>query len=130
MTNIRILIVDDHVKVRTQISNRLSREGDLLIIGQAGSCEEIDALSSEIKPDVVLIDPEMSDCEGLSGLELVRDHFPEANIVVLTAVADTAMQVELRKVGVQNVLSKGIESQYLIQTIREVVTKKAYTNEH
>lgn len=123
MTNIKVLIVDEHIKVRTQISNRLSREGDLLIIGQAGSRAEINALPKEIKPDVVLIDPEMSDCEGLSGLTLICDNYPGINVVVLTAVADTAMQVELRKVGVRRVLSKGVESQFLVQTIREVAAE-------
>jgi DNA-binding NarL/FixJ family response regulator len=125
MAIINVLIVDDHIKVRTQISNRLSREVDLMIIGQVGSKAEIYALPAEFQPDVVLIDPEMNDCEGLAGLELIRDNFPEAHVVVLTAVADTAMQVELRKIGVNRVLSKGVESQRLIQTIREAVVENA-----
>lgn len=120
MTPIRILLADDHPKVRAQIRNRLSHEPGLLIIGDADNSAEAVECALAARPDVVLIDPMMQDGLGLEATRQIAARLPNTAVIVLTAFADTAQCIELRKAGTRHILNKGIESQRLVAILHDL----------
>lgn len=121
MDKIRILLADDHPEILTYLASRLTREADIEIVGEAINSAQAIALALTEKPHIILIDPMMRDGLGMSALRQIATRYPEGELVVLTAVADTAEQMGYRKLGVQRVLIKGIESALLIDELREVL---------
>ena len=119
MASIRILLADDHANVRDQIRNRLSREPDLEIVGEARHSTQAMELAAQTTPDVVLIDPIMRDGRGLVAVAQIAQQLPQVTIIVLTAFADTALQMELKRIGIRCILDKGIQSEQLIETVHQ-----------
>src|SRR5262249_3940209 len=118
MDTIRILLADDHANVRTQIHARLARESGFTIVGEAAHSSEAIDMALKTQPDVVLMDPIMRDGRGLVAVNHIGKSMPHTALVILTAYADTALQVELRRLGARLILDKGIESAKLIELIR------------
>ena len=119
MDKIRLLLADDHRKVRSQILARLRREADLEVVAEAANSMQVIKFAMSKRPEVILIDPHMRDGRGIEAIRRIRAHLPETQVVVLTAIVDTMLRVELGKVGVQQVLTKGIPSVELVRILRE-----------
>jgi len=120
MKSIRILLADDHSSVRAQIRARLGHEPAFEIVGEAENSAQAVECALTLKPQVVLIDPMMRDGLGLDATRQIAARLPQTAIVVLTAFADTAQRIELRKAGTRHILDKGIESQHLLRILREL----------
>ncbi len=120
MGPIRILLADDHRGVRTQMRARLSHEPNFLIVGEAENSAQAVECALTAKPEVVLIDPMMRDGLGLEATRQIAARLPDTAVVVLTAFADTAQRIELRKAGIHHILDKGIESQRLVGILCEL----------
>ncbi len=122
MERIPILIADEHLQVRTQVLERLTREADFRIVGVANDSSSAVRTANETHPRIILIDPIMRDGLGLDAIRRMRAEMPEAVIVVLTAFTDTAQKIELEKMGVRFILNKGIESYKLVQVLHDAAT--------
>ncbi len=117
---IRILLADDHQNVRMQVRARLLREPDFEIVAEAINSSEVLERALLAKPQIVLIDPMMRDGLGVQSVQRLATCIPEVAIVVLIAVADTALQMELRRMGARQILNKGLASAQLVTTLREI----------
>jgi DNA-binding NarL/FixJ family response regulator len=120
MALIHILLADDHPGVRAQIRARLSHEPDFVIIGEAENSTQAVECALAARPHVVLIDPMMRDGLGLDATRQITARLPETAVVALTAFADTAQRIELRKAGTRMILNKGIESHRLVEILHEL----------
>lgn len=119
-STIRILLADDHQNVRSQMRLRLVRERDFQVVAEAANSTQAVERAKALNPHIALIDPMMQDGLGLQTVRWIGDHLPQTAVVVLTAVADTALQIELRKMGVRRILNKGIASPDLISILRDL----------
>lgn len=120
MQNIRILIADDHLNVRTQLAARLSREPGFEVVGQASNGRQAMELALSHRPHLILIDPLMRDQDGLEALGQISRRLPEVTLVVLTAYVDTSLHMELRRLGVAHILMKGLETDQLMRILRQL----------
>jgi DNA-binding NarL/FixJ family response regulator len=120
MARIHILLADDHPGVRAQIRNRLSHEPDFNIVAEAENSAQAVECALSARPHIVLIDPMMRDGLGLDAIRQIAARLPETAVVVLTAFADTAQRIELRKAGTRHILNKGIESYRLVEILHEL----------
>lgn len=127
MSQIRILLADDHAGVRAQIRARLSHEASFVIIGEADNSTLAVECALAAKPHVVLIDPMMRDGLGLEATRQIAARLPKTAVIVLTAFADTAQRIELRKAGTRYILNKGIESQHLVEILKEMGKSESET---
>ena len=117
---IRILIIDQHDVVRERLAVRLEREPGIDVLARIRQ-DEVDLLEeNDISPNIILLDPLDYKSGARENLEKVIDIFPEAAIVILTAVVDTFAEVEYRKLGISSWLTKGIDSNKLIAELREI----------
>ena len=117
MEAIRLILADDHLDVLNSLSARLNREPEITLLGKATNSAQAVALSIKHQPDMVIIDPVMRDGKGIYALQQIKKQCPGSLIVVLTAIADTAMKVELNKLGVALVVNKGTETSELVKTL-------------
>ena len=116
---IRILLSDSHRQVREQLAVRIKREPAFDLVGETESGADTLAAALEQHPDLLLIDPQTGTADEWTVLRETLACLPSLSVVVLMAVADTATQLELRKLGVRAILDKGIESQELIRVLMQ-----------
>lgn len=120
MRPIRVLLVENHPEVSKRVAARLAFEADIEVAGRVGVGDGVVELAGKIDPDVILIDPITDDELGMGTLQEIRSSFPNVQIVVLTAVVDTALKLEFKKMGIENILEKGIDSDTLLNILRNL----------
>ena len=121
-TRIRILLADDHTQVREQLTARLIREADFELVGVAAESLQALQMAQLHQPDLLLIDPMMRDGLGVATLRQLHVSLPKMIMVVLTAVVDTTLNIRLKDMGLEHILSKGIPTSELLGELRSAVS--------
>ncbi len=103
---IRVLIVDDVAETRENIRKLLQFEKDLEVVGAANSGRSGVEQSRELKPDVVLMDINMPDMDGITATELIRQHNPATQIVILSVQGDPNYMRRAMLAGARDFLTK------------------------
>ncbi|HEX8618799.1 MAG TPA: response regulator transcription factor [Thermoanaerobaculia bacterium] len=106
----RILIADDHSLFRDGLRSLLQAEGHE-VIGEARNGKEAVALASELQPDLVLMDLQMPELDGLGATKLIVGATPEMKVVILTASEEESKLFEAIKSGAQGYLLKNLEAE-------------------
>ncbi len=119
---IHILLVDDHRIVRQGLTSMLLTQPDIEVVGEAGNGHEAIALIEHIRPDVVLLDLEMPDLDGLSILKYIHPRFPEIHVVILTAFGSDERIFEAIRAGARGYLLKDADLSEVVHTLRVVAT--------
>ena len=96
---IRILIVDDQRLMREGLRILLELELDLEIAGEAGDGQAALDAYAELKPDVVLMDVRMPGMDGVEATWRLREHWPEARVIILTTFDDDEYVFEGLRAG-------------------------------
>ena len=117
---IKLLLVDDQIMVRRGVRMRLALEPDLEIIGEASSGREALDLCRTLNPDVVVMDIEMPDLDGLSALRILRESMPGCSVIILTMHDDTQNQTRALASGAKAFISKQGGATVLIEAIRKI----------
>ena len=117
MTRIRVLIVEEHDKVRREMAARLGSEADLELVGATAPGEEVVAMVQRARPDVILLGLGMRAERGLETCRKVATLVPEARILVLTSYEDEAEKREAHRAGACRYLLKDLHSRELIRAI-------------
>ncbi len=119
-TAIRILVVDDHPVVRAGVVGLVGDQPDMKIVGQASNGREAIQRFRDLHPDVVLMDLQMPDMNGLDAMIAIRDEAPEARVIVLTTYLGDAQVLRAIKAGARGYLLKSALHKELLETIRAV----------
>lgn len=106
----RILIADDHSLFRDGLRSLLQAQGHE-IIGEAKNGREALALVRELRPELVLMDVQMPELDGIEATRLIMAEMPEMKVVVLTASEEEAKLFEAIKAGAQGFLQKNLEAE-------------------
>jgi pilus assembly protein CpaE len=120
--NIRVLIVDDFAETRENIRKLLQFEPDIEVVGMARSGREGIQLAKETKPNVVLMDINMPDMDGIQATEIISKEVPIAQIVIVSVQSDTDYLRRAMLAGARDFLSKPPPADELINTIRRLGT--------
>ena len=121
---IRILVVDDHPVVREGVAALVGGQPDMSIVGQASNGREAIQQFRAHHPDVVLMDLQMPEMNGLDAMIAIRDEAPEARVIVLTTYAGDSQVLRAIKAGARGYLLKGALHKELLETIRAVHAAK------
>ncbi|MBA4379661.1 MAG: hypothetical protein C0393_03065 [Anaerolinea sp.] len=103
---IRVLIVDDNAETRENIRKLLQFESNIEVVGTAKSGREAIQLSQEITPDVVLMDINMPDMDGIAATEEIRKKTPSIQVVILSVQGDQNYMRRAMLVGARDFLTK------------------------
>ena len=115
----RILLVDDHPMVREGLRSMLT-DDTIDIVAEAGTAAEAIRLSAEAAPDVVLLDMELPDLDGLSTLTRIRQASPNTAVLVVTMHDDPTLVRGAVKAGTAGYVLKGASRQELLAAVRAV----------
>ena len=119
---IRVVIVDDHNLVREGIARLIGSEPDLVVVGQASSLAEGQALIAEGDADVLVVDVSMPDGSGLVLARSTRLAHPAMGIVVLTMHNDDDTLLEALDAGASALVLKSSTSDDVLEAIRRTAT--------
>ncbi len=113
-------MVDDHKLVREGLVSMLSLQRDIEVVGQASNGEEAVAGSKSLEPDVILMDVSMPGMNGIVATRMIKDHHPEAKVIMLTMMDQETYVYEAIKAGATGYLLKNTDLEELTRAIRTV----------
>jgi DNA-binding NarL/FixJ family response regulator len=115
---IRVLLAEDHAVVRGGLLQLLGDLDEMEVVGAASGGVEAVALAAAHKPDVVLMDLEMPDLDGIEATRRIRAADAEVNVVVLTAFSDRSRILDAIDAGAVGYLLKDAEPDELIRGLQ------------
>ena len=123
---IRVGLVDDHPIVLDGIALNLEDVEDVEVVGRASSAQDAVTLVERLKPDVLVLDLELPDRNGLEILEQVKALVPTLRAVVFTAYAGSERVAAALRGGADAYVLKGTSSTELLEAIRSVAAGQPY----
>jgi two-component system nitrate/nitrite response regulator NarL len=117
---IRLLIVDDHPIVRRGMRMCLSSHARILVVGEAGDGREALGKARELKPDVILMDIDMPQMNGLAVTDLLRREMPEIKVLILSMYSNTEYVMRIIQSGARGFVLKESPPEEVIQAIEVV----------
>lgn len=123
-TPIRVVIVDDHLVVRSGLSALLYVCEDMELVGEAGDGEEAIRVCTELQPDVVIMDLVMPKMDGFTAMKRIREQMPEIQFVALTSFPDEQMVEKALQTGATGYLLKNASADDLTAAIRSAYDGK------
>lgn len=120
MKQIKILIVDDHPMMREALRTALMEEPGLEVIGEASNGMEAIAMTSEIHPDVILMDLLMSGMDGLEATARIKEADANARVLVVTSLEDEEKILAAIQAGALGYFPKTAPRTFLLEAIHKV----------
>jgi pilus assembly protein CpaE len=120
---IRVLIVDDIAETRENIRKLLQFEPDIEVVGAARSGLEALEMADEVDPDVVIMDINMPDMDGIAATEALLRDVPYAQIVILSVQSDADYMRRAMLAGARDFIPKPPSGDELITTIRSLAER-------
>ena len=117
---IRVLLVDDHPRVREALAATLSDEVDLAVVGECGDGSEVVDAARRLQPDVVFMDLSMPGMDGLAATEALLIARPGTPVIMLTGDGASA-RPGAAAAGARAVVPKGTRADGLIRCLRTVL---------
>ncbi len=126
MTDINLLLVDDHQVVRTGLRMLLEGQPDMKIIGEAESGLQALEKARELSPDVIVMDITLPDISGIEATKRIKELFPEISVVALTIHEDEQYFFEMLQAGASGYVPKRAAPEDLITSIRAASVGEIY----
>jgi two-component system response regulator DevR len=120
MTNLKILLVDDHEVVRLGLKSLLERHSGFEVVAEAGTAEEAVESALAVNPDVVLMDIRLPGASGIDACQEIILKCPDIKVIMLTSYAEDEMLFSAIRAGASGYLLKQIGGQELVEAIERV----------
>jgi NarL family two-component system response regulator LiaR len=115
---IRVLLVDDHAVVRSGLGAFLMAFEDLELVGEARNGDEAVRMCEDLNPDVVLMDLVMPGMNGAEATSIIREQYPETQVIALTSYKEEELVQGVLKAGAIGYLLKNVTGDELADAIR------------
>lgn len=125
MNPVRILIVDDHTLFREGVRAILKAVTDFEIVGEAATGEEAIEHVSALTPDIILMDIQMPDMNGVEATQKILKTHPEIGIIILTMLEDDDSLFSALRAGARGYVLKGADKAEMVRSIRAVANGEA-----
>lgn len=122
---IRVFLCDDHTLFRQGMRKLLELERDIHIVGEAGNGREMLNILKKTGPDIVLMDINMPEIDGIAATYKIKKMLPHVNIIILTVYEDEPHIFEAIKAGAMGYLLKDVSIEEVITAIRQVYKGEA-----
>jgi DNA-binding NarL/FixJ family response regulator len=115
-----VFVLDDHEVVRRGLRELLEAEGDITVVGEAGTAAAATLAVPRARPDVLVLDVRLPDGDGIEVCREIRSHVPDTACLMLTAFADDAAVYAAIMAGAAGYVLKQVDSTDLVDAVRWV----------
>ena len=122
---IRVFLLDDHEVVRRGVRDLLEADGDLVVVGEAGSAEEALRRIPSVHPQVAVLDVQLGDGSGIEVCRDIRSSHPEIHCLMLTSYADDEAMLDSVVAGASGYVLKQIRGNELVESVRKVAAGRS-----
>jgi DNA-binding NarL/FixJ family response regulator len=123
---VRILIADDHEIVREALCSRVRRNADWEVCGEAGDGREAVALAERLRPDIVIMDINMPNLNGLDATRQIKRILPKTEVLIFTANETEEIVRDVFKAGARSYLLKLEANTHLAPAIEALCMHRTY----
>ena len=123
---IKIALIDDHKLFREGVKRILSFESSFEVVAEAGDGKDVERLVEEHKPDVVLMDINMPEINGIEATKQLLENHPGTKVIILSIHDDETYVSHALQSGAQGYLLKEIDTESLLEAIRVVYDGGSY----
>lgn len=125
MDSARVLVVDDHPLIRSGLRVLLAEEPSLELVGEAATGDEAIAAAAALAPDVVLMDLNLPDIDGVQATRQILAEHPHTKVLVLTMLEDDDSLRAALQAGARGYLLKGAGGDETVRAIHSVAAGDA-----
>lgn len=129
MNKITILIVDDHKLIRDSWTFILNKDPRFRVIAETSSGDEAIIMAEKLKPDIILMDVNMTPVNGFETTKMIRKVSPVSKIIGVTMHSMPAYAKRMLQVGAMGYVTKNSSKDEMITAIMEVYNGKKYVCE-
>jgi len=115
-----VLICDDALFMRTMLAEIMEQAG-FEVVGQASTGAEAVRLYNELRPDLVTMDIIMPDMGGIDAVKAIIGKYPEANIVMCSAMGQQALVIEAIQAGAKDFVVKPFQPSRVLEAVQRVL---------
>jgi two-component system, NarL family, response regulator LiaR len=116
---IKVMLVDDHMVVRSGLGTVLAVYDDMELVGEAGDGEEAVRLCQKLQPDVILMDLVMPKMDGVAAIKAIKNSWTQIQIIALTSFKEKEYVEGALKAGASGYLLKNVSAEELVNAIRK-----------
>ncbi len=116
---IRLVLVDDQPSVRQGLRMRLTLEPDITVVGEASNGREAMTLVQQLAPDIVLMDVQMPEMDGIEATAVLRASTPQSAVVMLSISDDVSTRTRAHVAGAAAFVHKSGAIEVLVAAIRQ-----------
>jgi len=117
---IKTIIVEDQELIRKSLKIVLESISDISIIGMASNGKEAIELCEKENPEIVLMDIQMPEMDGVKATEEIKKRMPHIKVIILTTFQDISYVVNALNVGAEGYILKAVDPQFLVAGIQMV----------
>jgi DNA-binding NarL/FixJ family response regulator len=117
MSELRVLMVDDHPLVREGLRGILERHPSVQIVGEAGNGLQAVVLARDLQPDVVMMDVRLPILDGVEATRRIKQAFPTMTVVGLSVQKAHSVEYAMREAGADAFIVKDLTEEQLYRTI-------------
>lgn len=125
MEKVKVLIVDDHTVFCEALSSLLTIKGEVDVVGIASNAEDAFKKVKQLNPDVVLMDIELKDSDGIQTTRIIKEKHPDTEVIILTMHTDEQYLLEAIQAGAKGYILKDFPSSLLLEAIKYVAEGKS-----
>lgn len=127
---IRVFLLDDHEVVRRGVRDLLELDGDIVVVGEAATCEQALARVPAVQPDVAVLDVRLPDGDGVGVCRELRSQLPDLACLMLTSYADDDALFDAVMAGAAGYVLKQIRGSDLKGAIRTIAAGGSLISSH
>lgn len=116
----KILVVDDALFMRRMVSDILSKAG-YEIAGEAGDGKEAVEEYRKLKPDLITLDITMPGMDGIEALKAIKAEFPDAKVVMCSAMGQQAMVIDAIQAGAKDFVVKPFQADRVLEAVKKAL---------
>jgi DNA-binding NarL/FixJ family response regulator len=126
MSNVRILIADDHELIRRGLASALADRPDWSIVAEAADGRQASELAARLTPDIAVLDLTMPELNGLDATRQIRASTPKTRILIVTAHESEQLIRDVLDAGAMGYVLKSDAGRVLVQAIEALLDERPF----
>ncbi len=126
MSNLKILVVDDHDIIRRGLKNLLTAKPGWEVCAEAKTGREAIALAEELKPEIVVMDISMPDLNGLEAARRIHKSLPKTGILILTMHFSDQLVRDVVEAGARGYILKSDADRDLVTAVESIASRRTF----